>query len=290
MKRVLITGANSYIGTSFQNYISKFSDEYMVDVIDVVGEQWKQASFVGYDVIYHVAGIAHADNGKISKEREELYYSVNTNLTIEIAKKAKNEGVKQFIFMSSALVYGQSARIGRKKIITKQTPVSPINCYGNSKVLAEKGLIELETDEFKIVVLRCPMIYGKGSKGNYQTLVKFAKKLKFFPYVKNQRSMLYVGNLVEFVRLIIKNQESGVFWPQNSQYSNTSEMVRDIGKVYGKKVILIKGFGWLLKIMALAVGMVNKAFGNLTYDMEMSEYKEDYRLKSLTESIIEAEQ
>lgn len=287
MKKILITGVNSYIGTSLQEYLADFPDKYEVDVIDMMGEGWKEKDFSCYDAVYHVAGIAHADNGRIKKEREELYYSVNTRLAIETAKKAKEEGVKQFIFMSSALVYGKSARIGKTKKITKETPVNPSNCYGNSKVLAENGLRALDSEEFKVVVLRCPMIYGKGSKGNYQTLVKFAKKFSFFPYVKNQRSMLYVGNLVEFVRLVIDNQERGTFWPQNAEYSNTSEMVRVIGHTYGKSIKLIKGFGWALKIMGLFVGIVNKAFGSLTYDMEISEYKENYRVKNLTESIIE---
>ncbi len=107
MKKILITGANSYIGTSFEKYIKDiFSSEYQVDTIDMIDGSWRQKSFAGYDVVYHVAGIAHSDNGKISAEKEKIYRSVNTDLTIETAKKAKADGVKQFIFMSSAIVYG----------------------------------------------------------------------------------------------------------------------------------------------------------------------------------------
>ena len=177
MKRILITGANSYIGISFEKYVSQWPEKYETDTVDMIDGSWREKSFAGYDAVFHVAGIAHSDNGKISEEKEKLYYSVNTDLTIETAKKAKEDGVKQFVFMSSAIVYGESAPIGKQKIITKETPVSPANCYGDSKVQAEKGLKGLEDDRFKVVILRPPMIYGKGSKGNYPVLVKVAKKV-----------------------------------------------------------------------------------------------------------------
>lgn len=286
MKKILITGANSYIGTSFENYIKEnFSQEYEVDTVDMIDGSWREKDFSGYDVVFHVAGIAHSDNGKISKEKELLYYAVNTDLAVETAKKAKAEGVNQFIFMSSAIVYGNSAPLGKNKMITIDTLVSPANCYGDSKVQAENGILPLSDNCFKVVILRPPMIYGKDSKGNYQLLGKFAKRLPLFPYVKNQRSMLYIENLTEFVRLTINNEENGIFFPQNAEYSNTSEMVKMIGKVHGKNVRLLKGFTWALKVLALFTGLVNKAFGNLTYDQDMSKYKQEYRKFSLAESV-----
>lgn len=290
MKKILITGANSYIGVSFENYIKEnFANQYEVDTVDMIDGSWREKSFSGYDCVYHVAGIAHSDNGKISEEKEKLYRSVNTDLTIETAKKAKADGVKQFIFMSSAIVYGDSAPIGKEKMITKDTPTNPANCYGDSKVQAELGILPLQDESFKVCVLRPPMIYGKGSKGNFPTLEKFAKKLPIFPKVKNTRSMLYIGNLVEFVRLMVENEESGIFWPQNKEYSNTSELVKMIAAEKGKKVRLIGGFGWALKIMSHITGLVNKAFGNLSYDQSLSEYKEEYRKFSLAASVKETE-
>lgn len=284
MKRILITGADSYIGTSFESYISTFED-YIVHTLDMKNEDWEETSFQEYDVVFHVAGIAHSDTGNVSQDTIDFYYKINKHLAIETAKKAKSDGVKQFIFMSSAIVYGESAPIGSKKIINQNTELKPANFYGDSKVQAEKGLIQLETDGFKVVILRPPMIYGKGSKGNYPLLSKLAKKLPFFPYVKNERSMLYIGNLVEFIRLMIVNEESGVFFPQNKEYTNTSLLVKEIAKVHGKKIHLIKGFEWGLKVLGKFTGLVNKAFGNLTYDQEISEYKEEYRIFSLEESI-----
>lgn len=286
MKRILITGASSYIGTSFERYLAeKYPGLYAVDTVDMTDDDWRDTDFGGYDTVFHVAGIAHSDNGKISKEKAALYYSVNTDLTVETAKRAKSDGAKQFVFMSSAIVYGESARIGREKVITRDTPLSPANCYGDSKVQAEKGLCLLDDENFKVVILRPPMIYGKGSRGNYPLLAKLARKLPLFPYIKNQRSMLYVENLCEFVRLMIENSERGIFWPQNSEYSNTSEMVKMIAASHGKKVRLVKGFGWALRIMSHLTGIVNKAFGNLIYDQAMSTYREEYRVSDLPESI-----
>jgi len=285
VKRILITGANSYIGTSFDAYMRKWKDKFAIDTIDMIGNSWKEIDFSKYDVVFHVAGIAHSDKGRISKEKANLYYAVNTDLTVETAKKAKREGVKQFIFMSSAIVYGGSARVGQKRVINAETPVEPQNCYGDSKVKAEKGIFALADDTFKVVSLRPPMIYGKGSKGNYPLLAKLAKKTCIFPYVFNQRSMLYIDNLLEFIRLVIENEEEGVFWPQNREYSNTSELVRLIGTKHGKKVVLIKGFGWMISLLGLVVGDVNKAFGNFVYEKTMSEYKQEYQLISLEESI-----
>ena len=287
MKKILITGANSYIGMSFEKYLKdNFDSNYAVETIDMIDGSWRNKSFANYDTVYHVAGIAHSDNGKISPEKERLYRKINTDLTIEVATKAKKEGVKQFIFMSSAIVYGNSAPIGKQKIITKETQPSPANCYGDSKLKAECGIQALCDGNFKVCILRPPMIFGPKCKGNYPTLSKFAKKLKFFPYVNNQRSMLYIGNFVEFVRLVIDNEEQGIFWPQNKEYTNTSLLVREIAKTNGKKVFLIKGFGWALKILSHITGLINKAFGNLVYDQEMSEYKQDYRKYNLEDAIV----
>lgn len=286
MKKILITGAGSYIGTSFEEYMKQWSDKYKVDTLDMIGDGWKKYDFSGYDSVYHVAGIAHSDNGKISRKKAKLYYEINTNLTIRTAMKAKKAGVKQFIFMSSAIVYGDSAPIGQKKIITKDTPVSPANCYGDSKVKAERGLKKLEDDNFKVVILRPPMIYGKGSKGNYPLMSKLAQKMPVFPYVDNCRSMLYIENLMEFVRLMIENEESGTFWPQNAEYSNTSELVKMIAAQHGKRVTLLRECTVPLKIAGLATGLVDKAFGNLAYDQSLSIYKEDYRIAGLRRSIM----
>ena len=284
-KRVLVTGVNSYIGNAFRSYMEQYPEEAVVDGISVRNDAWKTLDFSGYDCIFDVAGIAHADTGHVSEEVKKRYYAVNCDLTVALAQKAKEEGVRQFIFMSSAIVYGDSAPIGFQRMITRDTPPAPADFYGDSKLQPEKGILPLADDHFKIAVLRPPMIYGKGSKGNYPVLSKMAQKLPAFPKVENCRSMLYIGNLVEFVRLVIKNEESGFFFPQNGQYSNTSQLVQMIAEAHGKHIILVGGCTVPLRLLSQATGLVNKAFGSLAYDMSMSEYKENYRRFSLEESI-----
>lgn len=289
MKRILITGAGSYIGENVKKYLEQWPEKYQVQSVDMVDSSWRDKDFSAYDVIYHVAGIAHSDNGKISPEKEKMYRTVNTDLAVETGRKAKNEGVKQFIFMSSAIVYGESAPMGKNKIITRDTPPTPANCYSDSKWQAELGLNKIADTDFKVCILRPPMIYGKGSKGNYPLLAKLARKLPVFPKVNNMRSMLYVENLCEFVRLMIENEESGVFWPQNREYSNTTEIVKKIADVHGKKIITTSVFNWGLYTLRKVTGLVDKAFGSFVYEQGMSEYKEEYRVVSLEESIEKTE-
>ena len=284
-KRILVTGVNSYIGNTFREYMQQYPDEAVIEGVSVRNDAWKTLDFSGFDCVFDVAGIAHADTGHVSEEVKRQYYAVNCDLTISLAKKAKEEGVKQFVFMSSAIVYGDSAPIGRERMITRDTLPDPADFYGDSKLQAEKGILPLGSETFKIAILRPPMIYGKNSKGNYPVLSKMAQKLPVFPKVENCRSMLYVGNLVEFVRLIIKNEEEGFFFPQNAQYSNTSRLVQMIAEAHGKHVALVGGCTIPLELLSRATGLVNKAFGSLAYEMSMSDYKEDYRKYSLEESI-----
>lgn len=289
MKKVLITGANSYIGTSVESHINRWPDAYQVDTLDMIDGSWRSKSFSDYDVVYHVAGLAHSDTGRVTDEVKKHYYEVNTDLAVETAKKAKADGVKQFIFMSSAIVYGDSAPIGKTKVITKDTPVSPANFYGDSKVQAEKGIMSLMSESFAVVILRPPMIYGKGSRGNYPRLSKLAQKTPVFPYVENRRSMLYVENLAEFVRLMIDNEEQGIFWPQNKEYVNTSELVQLIARAHGHKLFLVRGVAWALQLMAHITGLVNKVFGSFSYDQSMSLYKQEYCIFDTAESITQTE-
>jgi UDP-glucose 4-epimerase len=213
---------------------------------------------------------------------EDLYYKVNRDLTIETAEKAKAEGVKQFIFMSSIIVYGDSSS---KRVIDRNTVPTPSNFYGNSKLLAEVGIKHLETDNFKIVVLRPPMIYGKGSKGNYPRLANMAKKIPLFPDIDNERSMLHIDNLCEFIKVMMDYEESGLYFPHNKEYVKTSELVKTIADVHGKKIMMTRVFNPVLKLM-FGIGIVNKVFGNLLYEKSMSDYdKANYRIRDFRESI-----
>lgn len=280
MKRILITGKNSYIGTSVEKWLKQYPDQYSVDTISVRGDSWKKKDFSRYDVVFHVAGIAHVS---ADPKKKDLYYKVNRDLTIEVAKKAKSSGVKQFIFMSSIIVYGDSTR--EKKVIDRNTVPKPTNFYGDSKLQAEQGIIPLQDKEFKVVIIRPPMIYGKGSKGNFPKLVKLARVLPIFPDFDNQRSMLHIDNLCQFIKLMIDNEEAGIFFPQNKEYVNTSQLVKNIAEAYGKNIKLVKLFNPIIYLTLGKINYVNKVFGNLVYRKELSEYKANYQIRSFKESI-----
>jgi len=280
MKKILITGKNSYIGTSLDNWLMREPDKYKVDTVDMKDGSWKEKDFSSYDVVFHVAGIAHVSS---DPKMEDLYYKVNRDLAIETAEKAKAESVKQFIFMSSIIVYGDSS--SSKRVIDRNTVPTPSNFYGNSKLQAEEGIKYLESDDFKIVVLRPPMIYGKGSKGNYPRLANMAKKIPIFPDIDNERSMLHIDNLCEFIKVMIDNEETGLYFPQNMDYVKTSELVKTIAEVHGKKMWMISWMNWLIRIM-FGIGIVNKVFGNLVYEKSMSDYdKANYQIRDFRESI-----
>lgn len=270
-KKVLITGKNSYIGTNVERYLVERS--YEVDTIDMRGNAWRKHDFSPYDAVFHVAGIAHADVEKVSEEEKKKYYDVNCRLAVETAKKAREQGVGLFIYMSSIIVYGKSGGIGQKRTITADTPLKPVNFYGDSKVKAEEGLRPLSGGDFRVAILRPPMIYGEGCRGNYRILEKFAKKLPFFPDIENERSVLSVFNLAKAVEKVIEEPLSGVLFPQDQEYGHTSKMVQDIAAGYGRKVKLTKAFNPLIRGIGKTKGkygkLVNKAFGNLCYDKEL---------------------
>lgn len=280
MKKVLITGKNSYIGNSVENWLMKEPDNYTLDKVDMKDESWKEKDFSTYDVVFHVAGIAHVSS---DPKMEDLYYKVNRDLTIETAKKAKSEGVKQFIFMSSIIVYGESS--SSKQVIDRETIPNPSNFYGDSKLQAEEGIKPLESDDFKVAIIRPPMIYGRGSKGNYPKLAKLAKIIPIFPDIDNERSMLHIDNLSEFIKVIIEHEDSGLFFPQNEEFVNTSKLVKTISKVHGKTIWVTKSTNLLIYPL-LKTKIMNKVFGNLVYDKSLSKYnKAKYQIRDFEETI-----
>lgn len=256
MKKVLITGAGSYIGEKTKEYLLQDSDKYSVDIINTIGWEPNASDFNGYDVVFNTAGIAHI---KETKKNRHLYYDVNRDLSIKIAEKAKEAGVKQLILLSTMSVYGLT--VGR---ITKETVPNPTNAYGKSKLEADEVIKKLQDDNFKFACLRPPMVYGKGCKGNYQSLRKFALKSPIFPDYENQRSMIYIGNLCEFVKQVIDYDKSGIYFPQNREYTRTSDMVREIAEAHRKKIKMIRIFNWAVKITSMNV--VKKVFGDLVYE------------------------
>ncbi len=258
MKKILITGSGSYIGKSFEEYLKKYGDENSTDTLDMQSADWREHSFSGYDVVFHVAGIAHR---KETSENAHLYYEVNRDLALEVARKAKSEGVSQLIFLSSMSVYGIE-----RGVITPDTPLSPKSNYGRSKMEAEEGMAELSSEDFAICTLRPPMVYGKGCKGNFGSVVSLVRKLPFFPRVANRRSMIYIDNLSSFVKMAIDRELEGVYFPQNREYMNTSEMAMSIAEGLGKKCRLSRLLGFGVKLLIPFVSMAKKGFGTLVYE------------------------
>jgi nucleoside-diphosphate-sugar epimerase len=276
MKKILITGKNSYVGTSIEKWLGKHPDRYSIDSISLRDDSWKEKDFSDYDVVFHVAGIAHI---KETKENAHLYYKVNRDLAIKVAQKAKNESVKQFIFLSSMSVYGIETGV-----IDKGSPLKPKSHYGKSKLEAEKLIANLENSFFKVAILRPPMIYGKGCKGNYTKLAKLALKTPIFPDIDNKRSMIYIDNLSEFVKCVVDNCGSGLFFPQNNDYVNTSRMVELIAKAHGKRILLTGLFNPLLSLIKRNE-TVSKVFGNLTYEETLSKNSNTNSFIDFEESI-----
>ena len=261
MKRVLITGANSYVGDSVSSWLKQKG--LSVEILDMLDESWRKKDFSSFDVVFHVAGLAHR---KITKDIEPLYYSINCDLACEVAEKSKKEGVSQFIFMSSMSVYSDS-----ESIIDKSTPTCPDNAYGKSKLMAEQRLNRFQDESFKIVVLRPPMIYGKNCKGNYTSLRRIALRFPVFPKVKNRRSMIYIDNLSEFVFQVIINGLSGVYMPQNSELVNTSNWAFLIAKENGHKLYLSSILGiavFIAKHLPIVGLKARKAFGDSYYSVD----------------------
>ena len=280
MTSILITGAGSYVGECVRKYMLAHG-EYQIDAVDTMGDNWKKADYGLYDAVFHVAGIAHVN---ADPKMEPLYYKVNRDLTIEVAKHAKAAGVKQFVFMSSQIVFHESQSL-KTEVLTADTKENPNGFYGDSKLQAEKGLHELECDSFKVCILRPPMIYGSNSKGNFPRLAKLATKVPVFPCWHNKRSMLYIDNLAEFVKQAVERQLCGTFYPQNRELADTVEIIRYFAKAAGHKVWITKLLNPFVWLGSFILQPINKMFATYYYDPKMSVADFDYQLVSFEESL-----
>lgn len=281
MKKILITGAGSYVGESVRRYILSTSSDFQIDTVDTMGDNWKKADYSQYDVVYHVAGIAHVN---ADPKMEALYYKVNRDLTIEVAKHAKAAGVKQFIFMSSQIVFHESQSL-KTEVLTAQTKENPNGFYGDSKLQAELGIKPLEDENFKVCILRPCMIYGPNAKGNFPRLAKLACKTPIFPCWHNKRSMLYIDNLAEFVKQAVLREMSGTYYPQNRELADTVEIIRFFAKAAGHKVWITRLLNPFVWLGSFVLQPINKMFATYYYDPAMSKMDFDYQLVSFEDSL-----
>ena len=256
MKRVLIFGEGSYIGEAVKSWLLKKGEEYSVTTMSSIGISVKDIDFSPFQVVYYVAGIAHQ---KETEENAHIYYEVNRDLACAAAEKAKKDGVGQFVLMSSLSVYGMT-----EGVITRDTEERPTTHYGKSKLQADRKIQEMADETFHVTIIRPPMVYGSGCKGNYQRLRSLALKMSVFPKIRNSRSMIFIDNLCDYIEWVIREDITGICIPQNTEYVCTSEMVRQIAEQHGKKVFFIKIPGFLAK--AVPIPTIKKVFGSLICD------------------------
>lgn len=267
MKKVIIAGKDSYIGSNLKRWLEQTKKDYAVEEVGTREDIWKTKDFSDYDVVVHVAGIAHVSS---DPKLESLYYAVNRDLALDVAKKAKQEGVKQFIFMSSMTIYGKDSTIGKEKLIDKDTIPKATDFYGQSKLEADRESQKLQDENFRVVIIRTPMVYGPECKGNFPRLKKIAKRTPIFPDIENKRSMIYIENLCEFMKQCIDNLYSGIYYPQNKEYLSTKEIIKVMSESMNRKIWFTKIFNPFLKLLSKKINIINKVFGSKIYKKELS--------------------
>ena len=283
--RVLITGANSYIGNALQSYIEKIDNNIFVQQLDVKNDLWRNVSFSGFDVVVHLAAIVHL------KESApwELYKKVNVDLTEEIATKSKNQGVRQFIFLSSMAVYGIEKRLSSVSgVIRHDTPLKPITMYGKSKYLAELILSKLGDEGFKIVIVRPPNVYGPGCKGKYiYQYANIVSKLPAIPqaFTSVKQSVLYIDNLCRFLYLLIIQEKRGIYTPQDDEQLSAVDIMECICNAICKRKKISRFLGLFIYPMAFC-NLVRKGYGGVSYAQGESHQNEmDYLIVPCREGI-----
>jgi len=287
MMKVLVTGQNSYSGTQFAKRITELNKGWNIEFVSVRNDSWEEKDFSPYDVVYHVAGIVHV---KETSKNKDLYSKVNRDLTYQLASKAKNDGVKSFVFLSTMAVYGMIGKIGEDMVISKETPAKPNSYYGKSKLEAEELLNTLDSHEFKVSTLRIPMIYGYGCPGNYKALSKLAKMTPIFPNINNSRSMIYIDHLSDLVIHIIENKLAGLFLVKSPQDINTLDMVNEIAQYNDKKIYKSMALMVLIKLFGNRFSLAKKMFGNIVFKLEDCQVEGfKYEALSFKESIALAE-
>lgn len=260
---VFITGSSGYLGNSFFN---QYKNKYKFEKFSLVNQRLKDINFVGLDIILHCAALVHQ---KIEYSYEK-YHEINVEYPVTLAKLAKQNGVKQFVFISTIAVYGEE-----KEKLDENTIYNPITPYGKSKLEAENELLKLNDDSFIVSIIRPPMIYGKNAPGNIDSLVKLVKKLPIIPLgkIENKRSFISIQNLCYLINEVITQQKAGIFLASEDEPISTSKLLQLIAKNLDKKIYLVKipFFKSLLKI--LKSSFHKRLYGSLEVDNTITKQK-----------------
>lgn len=283
MSKLLITGSNGFIGNYF---INNYKNKYDIKTFSFLKDDINRLDCNSIDIVFHLSAIVHQMGGASISE----YEKINVTQTLQLAKKAKESGVKHFVFMSTVKVYGEETN----SIYTENTVCNPEDDYGKSKLKAEHELQKLEDENFKISIIRTPIVYGYGVKANIKNLISLVNKVPVLPFgkIKNKRSMVYIGNLCHLVDEIIIQKKSGIFLACDDEPLSTSKLIDLIAKnldlvkrsgcgtitLYDKKIYLIKipFFETLLKI--LKPSFHKRLYGSLEIDNTIT--KEKLNLKN----------
>lgn len=264
MKKLLITGSNGFVGRYF---INKYKNKYDIKTFSFLKNDINTLDCNTIDIVFHLSALVHQMGGASANE----YEKINVIQTIELAKKAKESGVKHFIFMSTVKVYGEETN---SKYI-ENTVCNPEDDYGKSKLKAELELQKLEDEDFKVSIIRTPIVYGYGVKANIKSLINLVNKVPLLPFgkIKNKRSMVYIGNLCHLVDEVITQQKSGIFLASDDQPLSTSRLIELMAKNLDKKVYLVKisFFESLLKI--LKPSFHKRLYGSLEIDNSITKEK-----------------
>jgi UDP-glucose 4-epimerase len=269
MKKILVTAKNSFIGNSFERYI-KTTGDCEVHKISLREPGWEDSNWREYDAVLHVAGIAQMDTGPISEEKRGEYGRVNAEMTRKVAEKAKQDSVRHLIYISTIMVYGNPSGLDTHGILDSTRIPKPASVYGTSKLEGEK-ILEFQTDDFTVSVVRTPMVYGREKSGELQSWNRLSRYCFFFPRIDNYRGMIYIDNLCEWIRQLIRFGKGGISFPQDERVLSTSELIYELRRLQGKRTILLPGFLWLVKVCCKCSQKFNLLLGNLGYAPEMTE-------------------
>jgi UDP-glucose 4-epimerase len=265
-KKLLITGSSGFVGRYATGY---FKDSYDVETLSLRNKLAGNSVFQGVDSILHLAGKAHVMGNTDPQE----YFDINRDLAVSFAQKAKDNGVSQFIYISSTKVYGDD----NSSILDEFSTCQPNDPYGESKYEAEQELLKLNDTAFTITIIRPPLIYGKGVKGNLARISKLIDKLPIIPFggIQNKRSMVYVGNLTALVDHVINNRSQGVYIAGDDKAYSTTYLVETILKNKGlsKKNVVLPKF-----LLSLIRTIKPKIYSRLFDSYEVTNTKTNKRL------------
>jgi len=280
MSRILITGANSFVGT---NYI-KSSIHKEISEISLFQNNPEQIDFTGYDVVIHLVAIVHQSR----RIKDDKYFKINRDLCLEVAEHARNGGVKQFIFLSTVKVYGEF--IPNSGPWNEDSSCLPEDSYGKSKYEAEVALRKMETTNFIVSIIRTPLVYGVGVKANMLSILRLVDKFPILPLAKvnNKRSFTSAENLVAFIDRIIERRASGIFIAMDEKPLSTTDLVYLISRYLNKRVFLFRMPEFIVEAgKSLIPKIFDRLYGSFEMDNSKTLRELDFKAPLSTEEGIE---